>query len=78
MKFTQMSGQSLEALAQIGTPTINPLIEALQDENTRDGAVKALAQIGEPAIDPIHKALWDNDPKVREAAAKILKIIENN
>ncbi|MDP8253893.1 MAG: HEAT repeat domain-containing protein, partial [Candidatus Kaelpia aquatica] len=55
-------------------PAVDPLIEALSDEDhqVREGAAKALGDIGEPAVDSLIEALSDEDHQVREGAAKAL------
>ncbi|MDP8254053.1 MAG: HEAT repeat domain-containing protein, partial [Candidatus Kaelpia aquatica] len=58
----------IEALSYIGEPAVDPLIEALSDEDhqVREGAAKALGDIGDlRAVDPLIEALSDEDHQVR-------------
>jgi len=66
-----------EALGRIGEPAVEPLIAALQDEdsNMRQGAAGALGRIGEPAVEPLIAALRDENSGVCRAAAQALKKI---
>ena len=62
-------------LAEIGETAVDPLIEALKDENfvVRSGAAKALGKIGDArAVDPLIKALQDEYSVVRSSAANAL------
>jgi HEAT repeat protein len=67
--------EAYRALAKIGDPTIEPVIAALRDSNSkvREGAAEALARIGEArAVGPLLTALEDGDSYVRKAAAEAL------
>ena len=64
-----------DALAQIGPPAIEPLIDALKYDDTfvRRMAAKALGDIGdERAVTSLVAALTDDDLSVRGAAAEAL------
>ena len=64
-----------EALVNIGSPAISPLIDALKDNNpdVRWAAIRALGKLGDPsAVKPIIKALRDEDSGVRKTAAEAL------
>jgi hypothetical protein len=67
-------------LGEIGdTRGVDPLIQALQDEDSflRRMAAVALGNIGDArAIEPLTKALEDEDSLVRQAAAEALEKIE--
>lgn len=72
--------QNWDECAQIGVPAVEPLIAALNDEDTdvREGATEALGQIGEPVVGPLIAALKSEDLDVREGAAKALVAIHNS
>jgi HEAT repeat protein len=63
----QAQNQAIEALAKIGQPSVNPLINALQssDETTRVGAIRALDRLGpqlaKPATAAVARLLDDDD-----------------
>jgi HEAT repeat protein len=68
------AGRASHALARIGPPAINPLVDALSDRNSvvRRRAAMSLAIMGRPAIGgamALTKALQDPDIEVRQAAA---------
>jgi HEAT repeat protein len=60
------------ALAEIGEPAVEPLIEALRHGGARRRAARALAKIGKPAVEPLAKALSDKDRFARRKAAQAL------
>ena len=73
------------ALAQIGTPVVEPLIRA-QARATREGNVllltktavitgHVLRQVGEPAVDPLIRILTDPDTNVRGLVSAALGTI---
>jgi hypothetical protein len=66
----------MEALVQKGEPAVDPLINALEDEDllVRNAATEALVQIGEPAVGPLIGFLIDEDDglRVRDAAIEAL------
>jgi HEAT repeat protein len=66
------------ALARIGEPAVEPLIDALKDENSevRESATEALARIGKPAVEPLTEALKDENSEVHRLAAKSLDKIK--
>ena len=64
-----------EALANLGSPAVGPLIDALRDKNpdVRWAAIRALGKLGDPvAVKSIIKALRDEDSGVRKTAAEAL------
>ena len=66
---------AIESLVEIGEPAVEPLIQALKDEDSfvREGAAEALGKIGDKrAVEPLINALKDEDRDVREAAAEAL------
>ncbi|MFX1554537.1 MAG: HEAT repeat domain-containing protein, partial [Promethearchaeota archaeon] len=67
----------INALGEIGAPSIDPLTATLQDESkdVRQSAVYALARIGISAVQPLLAALQDKDVEVRWAAARALRQI---
>lgn len=70
---------SWEKLIEVGKPAIEPLIQALKDENryVRTKAAKALGNIGDArAIEPLIQALRDVNDVHREAAEALEKIGE--
>ena len=64
-------------LVEMGTPAIEPLIQALKVESgsIRDKSAEALGEIGEPAVEPLIQALKDEESDVRKSAAKALGTI---
>lgn len=65
-----------QAILELGTAAVQPLIKLLKDKNTesRDFIVAALGQLGDPrAVKPLMTALRDKDMGVRETAAKALE-----
>jgi HEAT repeat protein len=67
------------ALANIGTPAVKPLIAALGKGDVHEIEVKGeiLAKIGAPAMDPLIASLKDENPNVRTAAASALGKFNN-
>jgi len=66
-KNKSVTESAIDTLVKIGTPTVEPLIAALRDENwyTRWAAAKTLGQIGDTrAIEPLIAALQDKDASV--------------
>jgi HEAT repeat protein len=66
------AGAAARALGKIGDPAVEPLIAALEDENSdvRFFAAVALKEIKDPrAVDPLIGALKDENPVVREYVA---------
>ena len=63
---------------EIGEPAVEPLIEALKDEdfNVRSEAAEALGNVGEPAIEPLIEALKDENFNLRMDTAEALGEIE--
>jgi HEAT repeat protein len=64
-----------EALAELGAPAVQALVEGLQDkdEHVRSGAVWTLARIeDERGVEPILQSLKDEDSWVRRDAAEAL------
>ena len=53
-----------EALVNLGSPAVGPLIDALRDKNpdVRWAAIRALGKLGEPAIPALREALRDHYP----------------
>ena len=69
-----------DALAKIGSPAVNPLLEVLKhDDNAmRYMATVVLAKIKDPrAVVPLIAALKDDNPEVRQAAAFVLGKIKD-
>ncbi len=70
---------ALPALCRIGEPAVEPLIQALKDEDKRVrlGAARVLGDIGDGrAIEPLTKSLKDRNKDVREAAKEALEHLE--
>ncbi len=68
------------ALAEIGTPAVEPLIVLLENNNqdVRVSAVYALGDIKDArAVEPLIAALSDISPDIREAAAMALEQIKD-
>lgn len=65
------------ALTRLGEPAIEPLIQALgeEDVHTRSGAILALAGMGESAIGPLTRASGSSNELVRTSAAQALEQI---
>jgi len=66
---------AIESLVEIGEPAVEPLIQALKDEDSfvREGAAEALGKIGDKrAVEPLIHALNDEDWQVRWEAAEAL------
>ena len=64
-----------EALVNIGSPAVKPLINAMKDKywGVRDHAAEALGKIGDSrAVDPLIKALKDESEHVRRETAEAL------
>lgn len=64
--------EASQALAAMGEPVVEPMIEALKDPDwrVRDGVADALGDIKDPrAVEPLLIAVRDLDPHVRESAA---------
>lgn len=67
---------AIKALVEIGSPAVEPLINALKhtDRDVRIGAAKALGKLGDPrAIEPLKRTLNDGDSDVRIAALEALE-----
>ena len=62
--------RAVEALVRIGEPTIEPLIEALDDVDVGWAAARALGEIGEPAIEPLIEALDEDEEEHMRAVAR--------
>ena len=62
-KDRRVRDRAMEALPEIGAPTVEPLIAALkdQDKSVRRWAAWALCKIGDAAIEPLIAALIDED-----------------
>ena len=70
---------ALPSLCRIGEPAVEPLIQALKDEDKRVrlGAARVLGDIGDGrAIEPLTKSLKDRNKDVREAAKQALEKLE--
>jgi HEAT repeat protein len=65
------------ALAQIGEPSVRPLIACLQETETRDGATEALIKIGKAATGPLIEAFQSYTEYPRLAAARALAEIDD-
>ncbi len=75
--FASMAASA--ALAKIGKPALQPVMNALQDANpnVRIGACVALGDMHDPAIGPaLQKATLDRDSRVRRAASTALSKIK--
>jgi HEAT repeat protein len=71
---------AIEAIAQIGSPMLAPVLAAIEDPEwrVREAAVATLGRIGNVrAIPPLTAALRDNDKDVRRAAAEALDRFED-
>lgn len=69
---------AVQTLDLIGEPAVEPLINALQNENvaTREAVARALGTIGDArAIEPLMESLRDESRRVREAGARALAAI---
>jgi HEAT repeat protein len=68
---------TVTALVRLGRPAIEPLIQALgeEDAHTRSGAILALAGMGELAVGPLTRALGSDNELVRTSAAEALEQI---
>ncbi len=74
-RYSGVRWKAAEALARIGAPAVDPLIQALghQDEDARWKAAIALGEIGDPrAIAPLISLLGDEDRFVQSRAAYAL------
>jgi len=74
------SGAAVEALAEIGVSAVEPLINALKDEDRdmRANAAAALGYIGdEKALQPLIGALGDEDTTVRLKAVRALRLLND-
>jgi HEAT repeat protein len=65
------------ALAQIGEPAVGPLIECLQDVDTRHTATDALITIGKPAVRPLIDAFRSTRDYARLDVASALAEIDD-
>ncbi|GIK67653.1 MAG: hypothetical protein BroJett018_54470 [Chloroflexota bacterium] len=74
---TSIQFNPVPLLESIGTPAVDPLINALQDSDVQWWAASALGRIGTPAVDPLILALQDADSGVRRAVAEALGEIGN-
>jgi HEAT repeat protein len=75
-----MARATLEALVQIGSHAVEPLIAVLEDRepNVRLHAAKALGQIGDArAVEPLIAALKDSNEEVRATAVGALIPIDD-
>jgi Leucine-rich repeat (LRR) protein len=76
----QAATRAEDALVAIGTPTVEPLIDAVKDENpdVREAAAYLLGTIADRrAVNPLIKALGDSEKEVRWAAAFALGEIKD-
>ena len=77
-EYSGVRWKAAEALAKIGTPAVDALIEALEDpdDDVRWKAAIALGEIGDPrAIAPLIRTLSDQDRFVQSRAAQALAMI---
>jgi hypothetical protein len=77
-EYSGVRWKAAEALAKIGTPAVDTLIEALEDpdDDVRWKAAIALGEIGDPrAVDPLIRILADPDRFVQSRAAQALGMI---
>ena len=77
-EYSGVRWKAAEALAKIGTPAVDALIEALEDpdDDVRWKAAIALGEIGDPrAVDPLIRILADPDRFVQSRAAQALGMI---
>ncbi|MFZ3169413.1 MAG: HEAT repeat domain-containing protein [Candidatus Methanoperedens sp.] len=73
--FYLIAEERWKELVKLGTPAVEPLIQALKykkNENVRIGAASALGEIGEKAVELLIQALKDGDKNDRKEAAKVL------
>lgn len=61
-----------EQLKEIGVPAVSYLIEALQENKLRVGAIDALKGIGEPSVEPLVNVLSDPEWRTRFVVASAL------
>jgi len=76
----QAANRAEDALVAIGTPTVEPLIDAIKDENpdVREAAAYLLGSIADRrAVKPLIKALGDSENEVRQTAAFALGEIKD-
>ncbi len=81
LKDEALQGKAFEALAYVGILAIEPLLEALEDneDKVRVGAMMALGGIGVPAADPLVAFFRRNkDFDVNRAAAALLPKIDTS
>ena len=78
-KDSNVQGEAVGALIEIGKPTVELLIRALKDKDTRDFAILILGQIGDArAVDPLIQALKDEDKRMRVSAAGAFREIKDS
>lgn len=80
-KDAKIRGEAAWALGKSGdTRAIDPLIEALEDNNSdvREWAVLALAKMGRPSIGPLSAAMQSKGDTVRWQAAAALGLINDS
>ncbi len=67
--------EALQAIINIGKPTVKPLINALKSNNVylRRNAVEALGKLKDPiAVEPLIEVLDDKDTYIRKNSAEAL------
>ncbi|MHB0975804.1 MAG: HEAT repeat domain-containing protein [Candidatus Aquicultorales bacterium] len=65
--------EAINALVKIGPPAVQPLVDALKDENLREYAVRALGMIKDKgAVEPLIAVLEDKESTGQAEAAKAL------
>gem|GEM_PF-1368847 len=67
---------AMKRLVDLGAAAVDPLIEALADEQVRWLASGALINIGREAVEPVVRALKHGDPAVRRNAVFILRQLD--
>ncbi len=75
MKEQPVQSDARKALVMIGEAAVEPLIQALKDEDSqvRGNAILALGEIGDRrAVEPLIQAIKDEDEYIRQKAAEVL------
>jgi len=71
MQYIDSHYEAREALAKIGEPAVESLIQALDEKLEIDpiDAVEAIRKIGKPAVEPLIRALRNENQLIRKNAA---------
>jgi HEAT repeat protein len=68
----------IEALSNLGSVAIQPLLAAMHNPDTRDTAADALIKMGYPAVKSVGSLLSDPDVKLEQLAADMLGQIKSS